>query len=96
MDTRRKKIIKTNVRSSVAQLIAKAQTEPSESRSKRYVKMAVDLMKKNRISLPKELRNSFCRKCHVPWVLGETATASYDRKHDCLRVKCICGFSKRI
>jgi len=98
MHSKRKNIIKSSVRSSIEKLLEQARKAASKSpeRSKRYVDMAFDLMKKNKVKLPKELRNSFCRKCHVIWIPGKTMTAYYDRKNDCLRVKCRCGATKRL
>jgi len=99
MQSSRKSIIKSSVRSSIARLLEQARKAASGAkpeRSKRYVDMAFDLLKKNKVKLPKELRNSFCRKCHLVWIPGQTMTAYYDRKTDCLRVRCSCGFSKRL
>ncbi|MBI5046121.1 hypothetical protein HZC07_00095 [Candidatus Micrarchaeota archaeon] len=67
-----------------------------QERSKRYIKMALDLVKKNKVKVPKEVKNSFCKKCHIVWVPDETVTISYDRKNSCLRVKCKCGYTKRL
>jgi RNase P subunit RPR2 len=58
--------------------------------------MAYNLLKKHRSRLPDELRNSFCRKCLVVWIPGETAKVSFDRKNSCLRIRCGCGHSKRL
>ncbi|MFN7990632.1 MAG: ribonuclease P Rpr2/Rpp21/SNM1 subunit [Candidatus Micrarchaeia archaeon] len=99
MDSRRKNIIKSSVRSSVERLLdssRKAYLSGKKERSARYVEMAFDLLKKHKIKLPADLRNSFCRKCLVIWIPGDTVTATYDRKNDCLRVRCICGHSKRL
>jgi ribonuclease P protein subunit RPR2 len=99
MDTRRKKVIKSSVRESIAKLIDKARDaykskEPSKSR--RYVKMAFELLKKHKVRLPKELRNSFCRKCFLVWIPGKTVKVTYDRRNDCLRLTCSCGHTKRV
>jgi len=98
MHSKRKNIIKSSVLTSIRKLLEQARKAASKSpeRSKRYVDMAFDLLKKNKVKLPKELRNSFCRKCHVIWIPGKTMTAYYDRKNDCLRVKCRCGATKRL
>lgn len=99
MDSRRKAIIKSSVRSSIQKLLEqarKAYLGGKGERSRRYVDMAFDLLKKHRAKLPKELRNSFCRKCHIVWLPEKTVTVSYDRKNDCLRATCKCGFSKRV
>lgn len=99
MDNRRKKIIKSSVRSSIDKLLdnaRKSHDSGNEERSTRYVGMAFDLLKKNKIKLPKELKNSFCRKCKTVWVPGKTVTVSYDKKNDCLRVTCRCGYTRRL
>jgi len=64
-------------------------------RSRRYVKMAFELLKKHRIRLPKDLRNSFCRKCFTIWIPAKTVTVNYDKNNHCLRLRCSCGRSKR-
>jgi ribonuclease P protein subunit RPR2 len=100
MDIRRKKVIKASVRSSLEKLLSlasKAYDAGKKERSDRYVKMSMDLLKKHKIKLQKELKNSFCRKCLTIWIPGKTVTAYYDRKTDCLRVRCNrCGYSKRL
>jgi RNase P subunit RPR2 len=99
MDIRRKKVIKASVRSSIGKLLdqaRKAHDAGKKERSSRYVKMAMDLLKKHKTKLPKELKNSFCRKCGALWIPGRTATIFFDRKAGCLRVKCRCGFTKRV
>lgn len=99
MQSSRKSLIKSSVRLSIAKLVAQARSAYSKSepaRSKRYVRMAFDLLRKNKVGLQKELRNSFCRKCLTIWIPGKTATVYFDRKNDCLRIKCQCGHSKRL
>ncbi len=99
MHSKRKSIIKSSVRQSIERLLDRARKEHSganASRSRRYVEMAFQLLKKNKVKLPKELRNSFCRKCRQVWIPGKTATVSFDRKNNCLRIRCMCGHSKRL
>jgi ribonuclease P protein subunit RPR2 len=99
MDIRRKKIIKSSVRSSVEKLLERARSSfdaGKQERSIRYVRMAMDLIRKHKVGLPKEMRNSFCRRCLVVWVPGKTANVSFDRKNGCLRIRCRCGYSKRL
>lgn len=99
MMDRRKKIINASVSTSIEKLLGQARKayDPADpSRSKRYVGMAFDLLKKNKVRLPRELRNSFCRKCRSIWIPGQTVTVYYDTKTDALRVRCSCGFSKRL
>ena len=99
MDNRRKKVIKSSVLSSIKRLIEQARTaykEDETERSKKYVKMALDLLKKNKAKLPEELKNSFCKKCHLVWIPAKTVTVLYDKKENCLRLRCRCGYSKRL
>ena len=99
MDSRRKNIIKSSVRTSIEKLLGqarKAYQSGNEERSRRYVRMSFDLLKKNKVSLPRELRNSFCRKCMLIWLPGDTVKVYFDRKNGCLRVRCRCGHSKRL
>ncbi len=99
MQSSRKSLIKSSVRSSIEKLLGKARDAYSPShpeRSKRYVGMAFDLLKKHKTRLPKELRNSFCRKCHLIWIPGKSAKVAFDRKNLCLRIRCACGHSKRL
>jgi ribonuclease P protein subunit RPR2 len=99
MQSSRKSIIKSSVRSSIERLLdqaRKAYTGRMPDRSRRYVEMAFQLLRKNKAKLPKELKNSFCRKCFQVWIPGKTATVSFDRKNNCLRIKCGCGHSKRL
>ncbi len=99
MQSSRKSLIKSSVRSSIAKLLAEARSAHAKGnpvRSRRYVRMAFDLMRKHKVGLPQELRNSFCRKCFTIWVPGKTATVYFDRKNDCLRIRCQCNYSKRL
>ncbi len=99
MDSKRKKVIKSSVNESVKKLVSQAQKafrEGKEERSKRYIKMALDLIKKHKAKLPSELKNSFCRKCHLVWIPKKTVIVSFDSKTHCLRVRCKCGHTKRI
>jgi len=99
MDIRRKKVIKSSVRSSIEKLLDQARAaygSGKKDRSKRYVGMALDLLKKHKVRLPKELKNSFCRKCCLIWIPGETVRVSYDKHHHHLRVTCACGYTRRL
>ncbi len=94
-----KKIIKQSAKASVKKLLdeaRKAYAKGQKERSKKYVKMAHDLIKKNKIKLPEELRNSYCRKCFSLWVPGKTIKVTFDSRHNCLRITCKCGYTKRV
>ena len=100
MEHRRKKIIKGSARESVKKLLDEAQKEylkGNRERSKRHVKMALYHIKKHKVRVPDEYKNTFCKKCHIVWIPGKTARVYFDRKHNCLRIECkMCGFTKRI
>ena len=100
MGTRPKKLIKTSAKDSLVELIDqahKAYEKGQKTKAKRYVEMAWELLKKHKVRLPKEYRNSFCRKCRTIWIPGETASVFFDRKNNCLKIKCKkCGFTKRL
>jgi RNase P subunit RPR2 len=99
MDIRRKKLIKSSVPQSAERLLAearKAHDAKQDERALRYVRMVIDLLKKNKVKLPTELRNSFCRKCGRLWIPGDTVTITYDKKAACLRVRCACGEARRL
>ncbi|MEM2908809.1 MAG: hypothetical protein QXT05_02235 [Candidatus Bilamarchaeaceae archaeon] len=100
MKFKRKRLIKRVASQSVINLIDEshdAYLTGKIERAARYIRMAWELLKKNKTRLPKEYRNAFCRKCLTPWIPGETATVKFDRMHNCLRIKCRkCGFEKRL
>ncbi|VVC02603.1 Ribonuclease P protein component 4 [Candidatus Bilamarchaeum dharawalense] len=99
MDSRRKNIIKSSVSSSIEKLLNQSRTAYSDgnlTRSIRYVRMAFELLKKHKVKLPAELKNSFCRKCCLIWIPDKTLKIKFDTKNNCLRVVCNCGYSKRL
>jgi len=100
MRSKRKKIIKESVSESVKRLLDEARKEYMKGKKEladRYVRMTVSYIKKHKIRLPEEYRNSFCRKCYLIWIPGVTVKVFFDRKHNCLRIECMrCGFSKRL
>lgn len=100
MDNRQKRFIKSASTLSAKKLIDEARLAllgKKPERAARYVRMAWELIKKNKVNLPTDYKNSFCRKCLTVWVPSETATVYFDKKNNCLRIKCKkCGFSKRV
>jgi ribonuclease P protein subunit RPR2 len=99
MDSRRKNIIKSSVCESIRKLLdlsRQSYLKNNPIRSLRYAKMAFELLKKNKVKLPKELKNSFCRKCYLVWIPEKTIKVFFDKKNNCLRVCCKCGYSKRL
>lgn len=108
-----KKLIKSSVRQSIAQLLEEAEKAYSSAsrakktgnkkletenrkRSTRYLQMVMDLVKKHKVRLTKDQKNKFCRKCLVWWVPNKTLKLIYDQKHHVIRLKCQCGYTRRL
>lgn len=94
-----KKVIKTTVKSSIKKLLSeakKAARAGKNDRSRKYVKMAMALVKKHKVRLDNEQKTSFCRKCFVWWVPKKTLKLVFDKRHNTIRVKCSCGYSRRL
>lgn len=99
MNKARVKNINVTVRTSIVRLLSSAQKSyesKSESKSRRYVQMAFDLVRKNKVRLTGDLKNTFCKKCLLIWIPNETVRLNFDTKNDLLRVVCNCGFSKSL
>ncbi|MFH1224405.1 MAG: ribonuclease P [Candidatus Diapherotrites archaeon] len=47
--------------------LAEKEFEKHPERSKRYVHLARELGKRNRVPIPRELKKRFCRKCGAYW-----------------------------
>jgi RNase P subunit RPR2 len=100
MEHRRKKIIKQSVRDTVTKLLDEAHKEfrkGNKERSQRHVKMALYHIKKHKVRVPKDYVHTFCKKCRIVWIPGNTARVYFDRKQNCLRIECKkCKFAKRL
>ncbi|MBI5223026.1 hypothetical protein HY990_01245 [Candidatus Micrarchaeota archaeon] len=99
MDNRKAKLIKASAKYSASALInfaISAYSENQNDRSRRYVKMALDTIKKNRVRLSAEDKNKLCKKCSTVWVPNKTVSLSFDQKNNLFRAMCKCGFSKAI
>lgn len=96
---KKKKLIKSSAKQSVAELLKQAEKawkQKKYPRSKRYVKMLMDLVKKHKVKLTKDQKNSFCRKCLRWWEIPSTLVLLFDKKHNCLKLKCKCGHTRRL
>jgi len=100
VDNRQKRFIKSTSRDSAKKLIDEARSawlSGKKERALRYVKMAWEIIKKHRLRLPPDYKNSFCKKCLTLWIPEETLQIYFDKKHDCIRIRCKkCGHTKRI
>jgi ribonuclease P protein subunit RPR2 len=94
----KEKIIKTAVSGSIDHLISEAEKRfPSNKElSKRYLKMAWELVKKTKVRLTKDQKLRFCRKCFILWVPGKTVRISFDSKNDFFVFSCAsCGYKRK-
>jgi RNase P subunit RPR2 len=92
------KLIKLSVRESIAHLISEAEKAfpKDKTRSKRYLKMAWALVRKNKVRLSDAQKVKFCRKCFILFILGDTAKIVFDSKHDFFEIVCgACGYKRR-
>jgi len=96
----RKKLIKSSVRQSIAELLSEANlawNAGKKERSQRYAKMSMDLVKKHKVRLTDEQKRMFCRKCFSWWVPGDTVKLIFDKRHNVIRMKCAkCGYTRRL
>ncbi len=72
MDKNKKGFTTTTIISSMESLYGEAQKaflEGKNDRASKYIKMIMDLVKKNKVKLPSSLKNTFCRKCNSLWVI---------------------------
>jgi ribonuclease P protein subunit RPR2 len=96
----RKKLIKSSVRQSIAQLLSEADgawKTGKKERSKRYAEMAMGLVKKHKVRLTDEQKRRFCRKCYSWWIPGDTVKLIFDKRHNVIRMKCAkCGYTRRL
>jgi RNase P subunit RPR2 len=93
----REKVIKTSVRESISTLISKAESEFDKrpDLSKRYAKMAWELVKKNKVRLTSDQKLHFCRRCYTIWIPGKTATVKFDPRNNLFTIECKCGYSRK-
>lgn len=91
------KVIKTSVKESISHLLGMAskEFEKNSKLSKRYAKMAWDLVKKHKVRLTKAQKLMFCRKCHRIWVPGKSVKVVFDNKHGFLQFQCDCGYKRK-
>ncbi|MFH2106229.1 MAG: hypothetical protein ABII22_03135 [Candidatus Micrarchaeota archaeon] len=71
--------------------------EKHPDRTKRYVRMAWDLVKKYKIRLSPEQKIKFCRKCLSFLALEKNAKITFDSKNNSLYVQCTnCNHRRRM
>jgi len=62
--------------------------------ARRYIYLMWRIKLKFRIKTPKKLRNKFCKKCFIPWVVGKTLSIRIRKGR--IIYRCLnCGYVKR-
>lgn len=91
------RIIKSTVGQAIDHLIKQAEKEYGKrpNLSKRYAKMAWELVKKNKVRLTPEQKHKFCRKCHELWIPGKTITVIFNPKNNLFVLTCKCGYARK-
>ncbi len=95
----KRKFIKSVVAQSLSHLLKEAEGtfDSNPIRSKRYVKMAWDLIKRHKLKLTSEQKSKFCRKCLIFWKVGDTLRIFFDRKKNVFFYICNnCNYKRRI
>ena len=75
--------------------LAKNTYDRNPDLARRYIEIVLKYRDSNRVRIPKEIKNSFCKKCHTPWIPGKTVKVRLTNKlitYTCL----VCGYKKRI
>jgi ribonuclease P protein subunit RPR2 len=70
--------------------------EKHPDRTKKYVRMVWDLVKKYKIRLSPEQKNKFCRKCLAFFELGKNSKVTFNSKNNSLCLICLDCNHKRI
>lgn len=95
----KRKFIKTVVSQSLSHLLREAETtfDTHPLRSKRYIEMAWDLVKRNKLKLSTDQKSKFCRKCLIFWKIGSSLRIFFDRKKNVFFYICnSCNYKRRI
>ncbi|MFH1256066.1 MAG: ribonuclease P protein component 4 [Candidatus Diapherotrites archaeon] len=74
--------------------LAGAEFKKHPERSKRYVELAREIGKRNRVKVPGELKESYCRKCNAFLVKGKNAKAVKEKHFLVLECK-ECGGKRK-
>ncbi len=74
--------------------VAEQEMEEHPERSKRYIKLAIEISKKARARFPNELKIRYCKKCNSVLVKGKNAEIR--KEGNMTIVKCLeCGFERK-
>jgi len=92
MRSSRKRFLRSVVADDIEILIGEAEKDPS--RAKTYLKMAWELVKRNKVRLTKEQKIKFCKRCFILWTPGKTV--KIEKKGKLAEYECKCGFKKKM
>ena len=92
MRSSRKRFLRSIVADDIQILIQEAEKDPP--RAKTYLKMAWELVKRNKVRLTKEQKKKFCKRCFSLWIPEETV--KIEKKGNLVEYSCKCGFKKKI
>ena len=87
--------IKDLIKERMIELTNIALKTKNEKLAKRYIDIVIHYKNKNKVKIPNEIKNSFCKKCHIPWIPGKTVKIR-KMKGYILYICLKCGYKKRI
>ncbi|AGK61766.1 RNase P subunit RPR2 [Archaeoglobus sulfaticallidus PM70-1] len=91
---RDKKLEKKIARERIVLLMERAFKTDDSDLSRRYVELAMKISSKYRVRIPKEYRNTFCRKCYTPF---KSENVKIRLLRGVKTIEClVCGYKKRI
>ncbi len=74
--------------------LAEKEFEKHPERSKRYIEIAREIVKKSRTRIPDELKTKFCKKCNA--FLKEEKNSQIQKQNNMKIIKCLeCGFTRK-
>jgi len=77
-------------------LAKKAMSEGETSLAKRYVGLALQIGMRFQLSMPREWKRSFCKKCGAYWAPGKTVMIRTKKKKKHIIFTCLeCGAIRR-
>ncbi len=90
-------LVKKTVRESITILFQQADenVENHPDRTKRYIQMIWDLVKKHKLRLTKEQKRKFCRKCLTFFIPDKTVIVIFNKLNSFFYLKCKkCGYTR--
>ena len=94
----KKSLVKKTVGESIIILFQQADenVEKHPDRTKRYIQMIWDLVKKHKLRLTKEQKKKFCRKCLTFFIPDKTVIVIFNKANSSFYFKCKeCGYTRR-